>query len=140
MDNELEQDVADLAKAMSETRDSYLIDDVQEELYTDVETLSVGVKHDKGKSRIDLVPPDAIIGMGDVAGYGADKYAARNWERGLDWGRLYAAAMRHMLAFQSGESVDAESGLQHLDHALFSLAMLRSSVERGLGKDDRGDR
>ena len=43
---------------------------------------TAGVKHDSGKLRMDLVPPEAIKAMADVLTSGAAKYGDRNWEKG----------------------------------------------------------
>jgi hypothetical protein len=40
-------------------------------------------RHDAGKPRLDLLPFDAILGVGAALEYGAAKYSERNWERGL---------------------------------------------------------
>lgn len=96
-----------------------------------------GLKYDMGKARVDLLPPDALFSVARVFEYGANKYGDRNWELGMDWNRLYAAAMRHMLKWQSGEDADPESGLSHIDHAICSLMFLSAFEYRTHGKDDR---
>jgi hypothetical protein len=82
------------------------------------------VKHDQGKPRYDLIDPWALDMLARVYTYGANKYAARNMEKGCDWSRYFAAAMRHMWAWWRGENLDAESGLPHLIHAAWSLFTL----------------
>ena len=94
-------------------------------------------KHDAGKPRLDLLPFDALEQVGAVLDYGAKKYAARNWEKGLAWGRLLGAALRHLGAWARGANLDAESGLPHLAHAACCVLMLLASVTRGIGADDR---
>lgn len=89
------------------------------------------------KPRLDLFPPEALIGAARVLAYGAKKYGARDWERGNDYGKYYAAALRHLLAWWGGEENDRESGLLHLDHAACNLALLRAMAARGIGRDDR---
>lgn len=98
-----------------------------------------GTKHDAGKVRLDLLPPDALLEIGRVLSFGAVKYAPRNWEEGIDHGRLYAAALRHLLAWQQREDRDVETGLPHLAHAACCVMMLLSSSLRGIGTDDRPD-
>ena len=84
-----------------------------------------GRKDDQGKPRVDLIPPRALLAMGEVLGHGAAKYGADNW-KGLENGsrRLYGAALRHLLAWGMGERADPESGLPHLAHALTCLALM----------------
>lgn len=83
-----------------------------------------GTKHDTGKSRVDLISPNFLLGVGDVLAFGAKKYDAWNWTKGIEYSRLIGAAMRHLLAFSSGEDVDKESGFSHLYHAACCLMML----------------
>ena len=42
-----------------------------------------GLKYDGGKLRYDLVPVSAIEGDAEVFTYGAEKYGAHNWEKGI---------------------------------------------------------
>jgi len=95
------------------------------------------VKHDAGKPRMDLIPPRALLAVGAVMAYGATTYGAHNWRLGLPWGRLAAAALRHTMAWISGEEHDRESGIAHLAHAAASLLMLLESSMEGYGSDDR---
>ena len=102
--------------------------------------MTEGVKHDDGKARYDLLPPDALDAITQVFTYGAAKYADRNWEGGMAWGRLFAAMMRHCWAFWRGEDVDPESGLPHLAHAGACVLMLLAYMQRGIGHDNRKPR
>ncbi len=63
-----------------------------------------GRKDDSGKARYDLTPPEVEEAIAKVRAYGAAKYGDRNWERGMNWGRPYAALRRHMAAWWSGEA------------------------------------
>lgn len=98
---------------------------------------AAGVKFDGGKPRTDLLPPDALLGTAAVFEYGARKYAAHNWRKGIAISRLTGALLRHLFAFMAGEDNDPESGLPHLDHALCSLMMLRSTWAARRDMDDR---
>lgn len=96
-----------------------------------------GKKADDGKNRLDLVPPDALLAVGQVLTYGANKYGERNWERGMKWGRVFGAALRHMWAWWAGEKNDPETGLPHLWHAATCLMFLIAYEVRNVGTDDR---
>lgn len=96
-----------------------------------------GMKFDGEKVRLDLLPITPLIGIGKVLTYGAKKYAERNWEKGLKWSRCYAAALRHLFAWWSGETNDPETGLNHLDHALCEIMFLREFAETHQELDDR---
>lgn len=97
-----------------------------------------GVKLDTGKARFDLLPPDALAAVAGVYTFGAEKYAARNWELGMDWGRVYAATQRHLNAMWSGENLDPETGMLHAAHASFGTLTLTAFQLRGVGLDSRG--
>lgn len=96
-----------------------------------------GVKYDTGKLRYDLMPHDALAEYVGVLTYGAAKYSARNWEAGMDWSRLYAAALRHLTSWWRGEDTDPESGHPHLAHALCCVNFLLAYQLRQAGRDDR---
>lgn len=81
-------------------------------------------KYDQGKVRVDLVPREAIEAIGRVLGFGAKKYTPDGWKKGIEYRRLYAATLRHVLAWGDGEDFDPESGENHLAHAMCNLAFL----------------
>lgn len=96
-----------------------------------------GAKNDSGKLRMDLIPPEAIEGLSEVLTMGAKKYAARNWEKGFDWGRSVAELKRHLTAWEKREDLDTESGLNHMKHVLCNAAFLVTFIDRGVGRDTR---
>jgi len=99
--------------------------------------MSEGVKHDKGKLRFDLIPSEAITGMAKALTHGLENHEPRNWEKGMDWSRPFAALQRHVWAWWRGETIDKDSGLNHLDCALAELAFLRTYQDRNVGQDNR---
>lgn len=94
-------------------------------------------KFDDGKPDLSLHPPEAIFEIGRVWTFGAAKYGAHNWRKGLGWRRQIAAALRHIFAYLGGEDKDPESGLSHLAHACCCLMMLITFQITGVGTDDR---
>lgn len=103
--------------------------------------MTEGRKDDIGKLRYDLVPPDALREVAKVYTFGAMKYGDRNWEQGINYGRVYAAAQRHLQAWLGGEQDDAESGLPHMAHAAWNCLALLAYELRGMGEfDDRKPR
>ncbi len=94
-------------------------------------------KDDSGKERFDLIPAMPLIELARVYTYGAAKYDDRNWEKGLFWGRVFAAAQRHLWRFWSGEDADAESGLSHLAHAAWCCLALMEYTKTHSELDDR---
>lgn len=87
--------------------------------------------------RYVLLPWAALDEVAAVMTFGAAKYGAHNYRYGLDHGRLFAAAMRHLVATMRGEECDSESGFSHIAHAAASLMMLVDSVKALVGTDTR---
>lgn len=98
---------------------------------------SGAVKYDGKKPRIDLIPSEALLAMGDLFRHGAKKYSDRNWEKGMAWGRMYGSLQRHLISWWGGEDLDPETRKSHLDHAACCIAMLIAYEKRGTGTDDR---
>jgi hypothetical protein len=96
-----------------------------------------GVKFDRGKRRYDLASPTALDQLVDVLTFGAQKYRDRNWEVGMPWGRAFAAAMRHLWAWWRGETLDPETGMNHVAHAMCNLMFLLEWAETHPELDDR---
>ncbi len=83
---------------------------------------SAGQKHDEGKDPYALVPWGAMRAVVKVLQFGAARYGIHNWtlvEGRRD--RYFSAAMRHLVAWQTGEDVDPDSNLEHLAHAAASI-------------------
>lgn len=75
-----------------------------------------GTKYDQEKPRMDLLDADALEGLASVLTFGAQKYDAHNWRKGINNSRLVSALLRHLMAIQKGELIDPESGKEHIDH------------------------
>ena len=110
---------------------------------------TVGRKDDSDKVRIDLFPGEALFAISKVLTYGAKKYAEdRNWEKGINYSRIFAAIMRHLWAWWQGKgpashnfafgNLDPESKFSHLWHAGCCIVFLITYEERNLVSfDDR---
>lgn len=71
----------------------------------------------------------------------------RNWEKGMDWSRVFGALMRHMWAWWQGKgptnenfvfgSLDEETKRSHLWHGGCCIVFLIAYEMRGVGTDDR---
>jgi len=81
-----------------------------------------GKKYDSKKPRTDLLPPDAILEVSRVLGFGAEKYDEDNWKKLSNLERRYlGAALRHIFAIMAGEDYDPETGMHHEAHAVCCL-------------------
>lgn len=115
----------------------------QETLRPNDDINKAAVKFDSGKIRDELIPPEVEEALATVLAFGALKYADRNWEKGMEWSRPYAAARRHMRNwfsrrdFGKGPGNDKDSGFSDLWHAVTNLAFLVAYEQRRAGTDDR---
>ena len=100
-------------------------------------SVSGGVKDNRGKPQVDLIPSKPLLAVGRVLGFGANKYKPHNWRLGLSWTQTMGSAMRHLLAFNDGEDIDPESGECHVDNALCQLLFLSEYFHTQTGEDDR---
>ena len=83
-----------------------------------------GLKHDGGKPRLDLVPPEIIEAVGAVMTHGAEKYGEASY-RQVEPKRYRAALMRHICKWlKDPYGKDEDSGLPHLWHIACNVAFL----------------
>jgi hypothetical protein len=107
---------------------------------TPAEDSDKGLRYNEGKSRVDLIPPDALLEVGKIYTYGANKYAPHNWEKGMNYSDMYASLQRHLLQFWDGETLDPESNQHHLTSVAFGvLGLLHFELNRDVYEqfDDR---
>jgi len=96
-----------------------------------------GVKYDTGKPPLALIDRHAIEEIAKVLAFGAKKYEAHNWRKGIAYSRLLDAALRHLYAFADGEDLDPESGLPHVAHAGCCIVLLLGTMHTHPELDDR---
>jgi hypothetical protein len=102
----------------------YRRDEKQEEEIRKAQTEGFGTKFDAGKERYDLMAPYPLNEIAKVYTYGTIKYDDNNWRKGMKWGKLFSAMMRHAWKWWRGERFDEESGLHHLAHAAWQCMAL----------------
>lgn len=96
-----------------------------------------GTKFDSEKPRMDLLPTAELEDIARVLTFGAAKYGEWNWKSGFKFGRLSAAALRHLFAWMRGESKDPETGASHLAHSVCCLLFLMYMEKNKPELDDR---
>jgi len=99
--------------------------------------LGEGRKDDTGKERFDLLPVDPLFKVVQVYTMGAQKYADRNWEKGIKYGRVFAALMRHAWKWWRGETYDQVDGQHHLSSVVWCAMALMEYEETHPELDDR---
>ena len=98
----------------------------------------LAIKHDAGKVRYELLPPGPLKEVAKVFTFGAQKYADRNWEKGMPWSKCFGAAQRHLWDFWDGKDINEEDfGLHHLAHAIAELFFVLEYVSTHPELDDR---
>lgn len=86
-----------------------------------------------GRGRFDLASPYVRRRIALVYERGADKYADRNWEKGMPYSRYMDSALRHITQWQM--RMDDED---HLAQAIWNLCAIAHHEEAGPeGLDDR---
>lgn len=96
-----------------------------------------GRKDDSAKLRYDLIPSWPLHELARVFTIGARKYADRNWEQGIAFGRIFAAMMRHSWAWWAGEREDPEDGQHHLSSVAWCALALMELENTHPELDDR---
>lgn len=96
-----------------------------------------GLKYDNNKPRMDLLDWTALEGVARVLTFGAQKYEANNWRKGLEYSRVMGAMLRHLAAIQRGEDIDPESGEPHIDHLGCCWMFLSNFMKTRPDLDDR---
>lgn len=96
-----------------------------------------GLKHDGGKARLDLVPPEIIEAVGKVMTFGAQKYGENSYKQ-VNPKRYRAALMRHICKWlKNPHGIDTDSGLPHLWHIACNVAFL---LELDKGGENNGSK
>ncbi len=83
-----------------------------------------GEHKDAGKIRVDLFPVAGFMATSQALEFGTSKYGDYNWQQGIEYRRIYASTIRHMMAWYGGQDLDPESGLSHVAHASCNIQML----------------
>jgi hypothetical protein len=99
--------------------------------------VQTGLKFDGAKPDLSLIPYSALEGMARAFMVGEKKYGRDNFKAGMASHRYVAAALRHILAWNNGESLDPETGNHHMWHALASIAMMLECETLGTLEDTR---
>jgi len=86
----------------------------------------------EGKSRMSLVPHKALHDVMQRYLAGAEAYGENNWKLGMKNSVLYDSAMRHMMAYWTGDESE-----DHLGAALWNVMGLIDNQDKRPAMDDR---
>ena len=97
------------------------------------------LRYNEGKVAWHNIPFFLLEGVMRVGTYGAKKYAAFNYLKGMSLNKVLDSAKRHLAAFESPfeDDNDAESGESHLDHAAWNLLFASYIMKYKSKFDDR---
>lgn len=106
----------------------------------DDEKLDQHINQDKGKTKWELLPYDALELVAQVLTQACTRpvnpYLPRSWERGMEWSRAFGSAERHARDFAMGKRVDNDTGLPVAAHAAFRWLQILAYQLRDVGVDD----
>lgn len=94
------------------------------------------------EAQFNLIPVGPLTELAVLYGRGAAKYElepgeSANWRKGYEWGKSYAAALRHLSAFWAGEDYDDEMQVKHVIAAAWHCFGLAWFMENRTSYDDR---
>ena len=99
-----------------------------------------GRKNDSLKLRMDLIPPEVEEIIAGVLTYGSLKFDDNNWKNNLDVNRIYGALRRHLSEYRKDkDSIDPETAMLHIDHALCNMVFLVWYAHKDDGDDGGAD-
>jgi hypothetical protein len=94
--------------------------------------------YDDGKPPLAWLPWHGLKEVSKVQAYGHRKYGRFwNYKSGLEVSRNCSCAIRHIAAYIEGETLDPESGVNHLAHAAVRLLFVLENLADGTAIDDR---
>ena len=103
------------------------------------QTFCTGAVRDSGsKPRMELISPFAMRRLGDWLRLGADRYADRNWEKGIPICRCVASLLRHTFAYLAGDTSEDHMAAC-MCNAMFILHY-EEMIKRGVLPADLDDR
>ena len=96
-----------------------------------------GLRFNTNKTKWSLVPQSALIPMVEVLEFGANKYSAFNWMKGLSVTEICESLKRHLDSFMEGQDNDVESTLSHIGHIQCNALFLSWMMQNRRDMDDR---
>jgi hypothetical protein len=95
------------------------------------------LRYNSDKLNWSLIDFDSLEDMVKVLEFGANKYSADNWKKGLPRTEIIESLLRHTFAYLQGEDNDKDSGLSHTGHILCNAMFLSYMHKYNPKSDDR---
>ena len=80
-----------------------------------------------GKTRLDLIPPEALEELGEVFGEGAVRHGDENWKKGMPNSVVINHMMRHLLLYMKGDRDEP-----HMGKVMFGCCVLIWNEENNI--------
>ena len=84
-------------------------------------------RNDIGKIRLDLIPPEALLELGEVFGEGAVRHGDENWKKGMPNSVVINHMMRHLLLYMTGDRDEP-----HMGKVMFGCCVLIWNEENNI--------
>ena len=88
-------------------------------------------RNDVGKIRLDLIPPEALLELGEVFGEGAVRHGDENWKKGMPNAVVINHMMRHLLLYIKGDRDEP-----HMGKVMFGCCVLIWNEENNINLED----
>ena len=88
-------------------------------------------RNDIGKIRLDLIPPEALLELGEVFGEGAVTHGDDNWKKGMPNGVVVNHMLRHLLLYLKGNRTEL-----HMGKVMFGCCVLIWNEENNVNMED----
>lgn len=98
---------------------------------------TTGAQKGAKAAKYNLIPVGALEELAKLYGFGATKYAPRNWEKGYELSLSYDALQRHANQWWNGEDTDSETQLSHMASVAWHAFTLYTLLQTHPEMDDR---
>jgi len=88
-------------------------------------------RNDIGKIRLDLIPPEALLELGEVFGEGAVRHGDENWKKGMPNAVVINHMLRHLLLYIKGDRDEP-----HMGKVMFGCCVLIWNEENNINLED----
>ena len=88
-------------------------------------------RNDIGKIRLDLIPPEALLELGEVFGEGAIRHGDENWKKGMPNSVVINHMLRHLLLYMKGDRDEP-----HMGKVMFGCCVLIWNEENNVNMED----